>query len=230
MQDKNKMGNCPCCGHVINLTQKSLLDSKILSVLEKVSEIEHDRTKELEYVGKILDEIKARIYGNTIGFVQETVVISELKTGCPYDRFSEEMSSKHGTDVVAYVREGGIEIGKISISVKRQKKWNSVFIHQLENNIRDDQSNWGLLVTTVFPNEALNDNVWTTFDSCGRLILMVKPSFAAVAYYAIRQIVIYEYLLNNALLEKSVVKRSTNLNLIHLQKNQKISQDLRGGK
>ena len=47
-----------------------------------------------------------------------------------------------------------------------------------------------MLVTTSFPGEALNNKTWTTRDSYGKLILLVKPEFASIAYYAIRQIVI----------------------------------------
>jgi len=130
-----------------------------------------------------------------------------MKRACPFDSFSEEMSTKHGTDIVAYVRENGKYLGKISISVKRQKRWSSEFIIQLEKNIKDDNSSWGLLVTSVFPSEALNENIWTVFDSTGRLILIVKPGFTPVAYYAIRQIIIYQFALKEALVTSNLVKK-----------------------
>ncbi len=222
MKNKNKVRNCPCCGNMIDLTQENMLDSKFMDTIKIISELEHDRFKEFQYIGKILEDIKSRIYGTAMGFVEETIILSELKTSCPYDRFSDELSSKHGTDIVSYVREGGIEIGKISLSVKRHKKWNSNFITQLEKNITTDNSKWGLLITTVFPNEALNQNIWTTYDHYGRLILMVKPYFVGIAYYAIRQIVIYENLLSDIMSQNFVLDNSTSFNLMNLQKNQQI--------
>jgi len=225
-----KINNCPCCSNSRSFSDKALLNSKILGIIERISEIEHDRSKEFEYVGKVLDEIRSRIFGNTIGFVQETVILAELKTSCPYDRFSDELSSKHGTDIVAYVRDGVSEIGKISISVKRHKKWNSGFIEQLEDNLQDDGTKWGILVTTVFPTEALNENIWTTFDSVGRLIILVKPPFSGIAYYAVRQIVIYEHRLNNALLKNLSTQSSGNLNLVSLENNSQIVSNFRSEK
>lgn len=168
-------------------------------LLRSILEMEESHIREFEMIRKVLSDIRARINGNKIGFVQETITLSDLKSGCPYDRFTEEFSSKHGTDIVAYVRDGCKEIGIISISVKRQTKWDSKFLDQLSKNVDQDNSQWGLLVTTSFPNESLNDDIWTTFDKHGRLILMVKPRFAAIAYYAIRQIILYQNLLKNAL-------------------------------
>ena len=222
MKNSKKNTNCPCCGNLIDHSQKNPLDSKLMNTIKTISTLEHDRLKEFQYIGKILDDIKSRIYGTAMGFVEETIILSELKTSCPYDRFSDELSSKHGTDIVSYVREGGIEIGKISLSVKRHKKWKSTFISQLEKNITSDNSKWGLLITTVFPNEALNQDIWTTYDRFGRLIMMVKPSFVGAAYYAVRQIVIYEYLLSNVMRQNFVLDHSLNFSLMTLQKNQQI--------
>ena len=53
-------------------------------------------SKNFQYIGKILDDIKSRIYGTAMGFVEETIILSELKTSCPYDRFSDELSSNMG--------------------------------------------------------------------------------------------------------------------------------------
>ncbi len=165
---------------------------------------EESRANEFRFLAEMTKEIRDRLFGNYIGTVEETMAILELKSACPHDDFSEEQSSRHGTDILAAVREKGEIIGKISISVKHQGKWNSNFITQLEKNIRNDNSGWGLLVTTVFPKESLNENVWTTFDSSGRLLLMTKPAYVSVAYYAIRQIVIYQHLLKSKIQKYSL--------------------------
>lgn len=203
----NSKGNytlqkCPLCGNESIDSSCTDYDFAFRKNLEHIAKDEEARAKELSYLGKTLKEIKERLFGNSIGLVQETITLLDLKRACPYDNFSEEMSSKHGTDIIAFVKENGRTLGKISISVKRQRRWNSEFLDQLEKNIHDDNSSWGLLVTTVFPNEALNENIWTTLDGTGRLILMVKPIFAPVAYYAIRQIIIYQSSLKETLESK----------------------------
>lgn len=191
--------HCPLCGG--NDLESSFTDYEFAfrKNLEHIAKAEEARTKELSYVGITLKEIKEKLFGSSIGTVQETITLLDLKRTCPYDNFSDEMSSKHGTDIIAFVKENGTILGKISISVKRQRKWHSDFLTQLEKNISQDDSSWGLLVTTVFPDEALNENIWTTLDNTGRLILMVKPSYAPIAYYAIRQIIIYQSSLKKTL-------------------------------
>jgi len=136
--------------------------------------------------------IMERISGSSIGKVQESLTLLELKSSFPNDSFSDEFADKHGTDILATVRESGLELAMISISVKHQRKWNHEFISQFVKNVSQDQTRWGFIVTTVFPSEALNQNIWTAFDASGRIILLVKPEFASVAYYAVRTIVLYE--------------------------------------
>ena len=123
------------------------------------------------------------------------------------------MADKHGTDIIASIIEPGywyVEgepvytmcVGKISISIKKQKKWHNNFLDQLEKNIQSDKTRWGLLVTAAFPNEALNENIWTARTATDRLVLIVKPAHAPAAYFAIRQMVVYEYELQKVVSEK----------------------------
>ena len=140
-----------------------------------------------------------RLSGSNIGKIQEGMTILELKGSFPYDQFSGEESDKHGTDIIGTIRESGIELGKITVSVKHQNRWSSEFVMQLEKNIDTDGTRWGFLVTTTFPADALNDNIWTARTNMGRLILLVKPQFVSIAYYAMRTIVIYEYQLKEVI-------------------------------
>jgi len=204
---------CPLCGIEVSEFTCTDYDYAFRKNLEHIAKAEEARTRELNYVGKTLREIREKLFGSSIGFVQETITMLDLKRACPYDGFSEEMSTKHGTDIKSFVRENGLVLGQISISVKRQKRWNSDFINQLEKNISEDKSCWGLLVTSVFPNEALNENIWTTLDSTGRLVLMVKPAYAGIAYYAIRQIIIYQATL------KKILESSFGINPEHFSRN-----------
>jgi hypothetical protein len=127
------------------------------------------------------------------------------------------MADKHGTDIVASVMENGFWyfegepvytmcVGKISISIKKQKKWHNNFLDQLEKNIQSDKNRWGLLITDAFPNEALNQNIWTARTATNRLVLIVKPAFAPVAYFAIRQMVAYESAMQIMVSEKTGIQ------------------------
>ena len=170
--------------------------------LDHIATSESDRAREFLYLAEIMYEIRDRLFGVSVGSVQEKISVIYLKQACPLDHFSEELASKHGTDIVASVMEGETCMGKISISVKKQKKWNPDFLDQLEKNIRTDQTRWGLLITSAFPNEALNENIWTARTYANRMVLIVKPEFAPTAYFAIRQMVVYESLAGGTVQKK----------------------------
>ena len=170
--------------------------------LDHIATSESDRAREFSYLAEIMYEIRDRLFGVSVGSVQEKISVIYLKQACPLDHFSEELASKHGTDIVASVMEGETCMGKISISVKKQKKWNPDFLDQLEKNIRTDQTRWGLLITSAFPNEALNENIWTARTYANRMVLIVKPEFAPTAYFAIRQMVAYESLASGTVQKK----------------------------
>jgi|APSaa5957512535_1039671.scaffolds.fasta_scaffold15025_3 hypothetical protein len=162
---------------------------------EHLTNLKKDSRLIIDGLNMVLDNqsrIMERISGSNIGKVQEYLTLSELKSSFPIDSFSDEFADKHGTDIVATVCESGLRLGIISISVKHQKKWNPEFISQFVRNLSQDNTRWGFIVTTTFPSEALNQNIWTACDESGRIILLVKPEFASIAYYAVRTIVLYE--------------------------------------
>ncbi len=138
------------------------------------------------------NNILDKLSGSAIGKVQENMTLLELKSSFPNDQFSDEHSDKHGTDIISTVWESGVNLGKITISVKHQNRWSSEFVTQLEENIVTDNTRWGFLVTTTFPADALNHNIWTARTGNNRLILLVKPQFSSIAYYAVRNILLYE--------------------------------------
>jgi hypothetical protein len=179
--------------------------------LDHIATSESHRAREFSYLADIMYEIRDRLFGVSVGSVQEKISVIYLKQACPIDHFSEELASKHGTDIVASVMEGETCVGKISISVKKQKKWSPDFLDQLEKNIRTDQTKWGLLITSAFPNEALNQNIWTARTYTNRMVLIVKPDFAPAAYFAIRQMVVYESAADGTMQKKLPLGQ----NLIH---------------
>lgn len=171
-------------------------------VQKSLGELKNDSDLILDVLDSVLvnqHNILDRISGCNIGKVQEHLTIMELKSAFPNDQFSDEKSNKHGTDIVATIWESGINLGNVTISVKHQNRWSSEFVTQLEDNIKDDDTKWGFLVTTKFPSDALNSNIWTARNGAGRLIMLVKPQFASIAYYAIRNIIIYETQLREAI-------------------------------
>ena len=149
------------------------------------------------------NDILNKLSGSAIGKVQENMTLLELKSSFPNDQFSGEESDKHGTDIISTVWESGINLGRITISVKHQNRWSSEFVTQLEENIRTDNTRWGFLVTTTFPADALNHNIWTARTGNNRLILLVKPQFSSIAYYAVRNIILYENQLRDMILNSS---------------------------
>jgi hypothetical protein len=163
-------------------------------------------------------DILSKLSGSTIGKVQEKMTILELKSSFPNDQFSDEESDKHGTDIISTVWESGINLGKITISVKHQNRWSYQFVTQLEENIRTDNTRWGFLVTTTFPADALNHNIWTARTASNRLILLVKPQFVSIAYYAVRNIILYEHQLREIILNPQ--------NIIDLPSRKKITETI----
>ena len=95
---------------------------------------------------------------------------------------------------MATVRHKGAASGKISESVKHQGHWSSDFVSQLARNIDSDGSDAGILVTASFPREALNKNIWLLLCGGSAACLLVKPEFAATAYFAARTISINKHL------------------------------------
>ncbi len=140
---------------------------------------------EVRKVQKDLTEILGKIAGPAIGKIGEEITIKDLKTACPQDEFSEENSSKQGTDIVATVIEDKRPTGTIAISVKYDNTWKREFIRQLEKNMKQEGTPFGILVTKSFPKEALNDKVWLKETTTG-VMLVAKPEYASVVYCGYR--------------------------------------------
>lgn len=162
-------------------------DEQINHKTEVLNKIEEERLKEISELNKSMRDIRDKVIGTGVGDIGEIVTILDLKRMVPSDKFSELRSSEHGTDIIATVRDRGEDCGCISISVKYQQKWNSEFLGQLSRNMKEDGARWGILVTKAFPREALSDKAWVTEDDAGNTVLLVKPEYAPLAYYGLRQ-------------------------------------------
>jgi hypothetical protein len=161
---------------IVDLTMKRMDPEKL------ATESEMKRTT--IQLQKTVDGVLAALKGTAIGKIGETITVKELKSAFPQDNFSDENANKGDTDIVATVVEGGIEKTKIAISCKYVDKWSSSFILQLQKNMKQEKTDYGILVTKSFPSDSLNDRVHYLEKE---KIMMIKPEFLSVAYGGYRR-------------------------------------------
>jgi hypothetical protein len=154
--------------------------------------VESETKRLIAELQRTVEEVKERITGTAVGKIGEFITIKDLKTISPTDDFSEENAHKGGTDVVAIVKENGEEIGKVAISVKYDLQWGIDFLQQLNKNMQQESTNFGILVTKDFPKQALNDKAYLKESKTGTMVLIVKPEYVSVAYTGYRWAVIAE--------------------------------------
>ncbi|MGH9878230.1 MAG: DUF2130 domain-containing protein, partial [Nitrososphaerales archaeon] len=161
---------------------------EIKNLQEQHNKVEQERKHEIEKMNGALQQIQQKIMGVGIGQVRELSVIRNLKSACPEDDLTDEKAKKHGADIVATVMVKGHDVGKIVVSVKEHDSWNGDFIDQIKKNLREEQTDWGILVSKVFPSSALNEKLYVE----GNGILVVKTEYAAAAYLGLRLAVIHK--------------------------------------
>ena len=132
----------------------------IVDITKDMERMEKDHLQKYSDLYQNVQEIKSKISGNGMGNITEKIVIRDLSSAIKTDLFSDEMASKHGTDIVGTVIDNGIECGRITISVKNTLKWENSFMTQIKDNMRNDGSKLGILTTKMFPSDALNDTMY----------------------------------------------------------------------
>jgi hypothetical protein len=167
------------------------LQEDILSRSRDIEKIERDNHTQYSQLNQSINEIKEKIVGTGIGNVSEMVTIRELKEVVPTDRFSEARASKGGTDIVATVKEKSTIFGTITISNKCTQKWENQFLSQINRDMKDDGSRFGILVTKAFPREALSTKAWIVDVEEGKTVVLVKPEYAPVRYFGLREALIH---------------------------------------
>lgn len=95
------------------------LRNEIFNTTKSIERIEQ-RCSELN---QNIQHIKCKISGNGMGNLTEKIVIKDLSSAIKTDDFSDEMASKHGTDIIGTVMDNGIDCGRITVSVKNTLKW-----------------------------------------------------------------------------------------------------------
>ena len=167
------------------------LQKEILNRTKEIEKIEKDNQMHYTELNQSIKEIKEKIVGTGIGNVSEMVTIRELKEVVPNDRFSEARASKGGTDILAVVKENTTICGTITVSNKCTQKWESQFLSQINRDMKDDGSRFGMLVTKSFPREALSSKAWVVDAEEGKTVILVKPEYASVCYFGLREALIY---------------------------------------
>jgi hypothetical protein len=140
-----------------------------------------------------LHEILRRIGGTGIGSIGETITIRDLKQVVPSDDFDETRATQGGTDIIGKVNENGIFPGTITISVKYAEKWENSHMEQITKNMKQDDSRFGILVSKAFPKQAISDKAWLMKTREGNSVILVKPEYAPLAYYGLRQATLVWY-------------------------------------
>jgi len=160
--------------------------SELLKDYEKQQvKAEQDMEKELKEIHQGIGSIREKIVGTGIGRIGEIATIKELQSAFLHDEFTDKHADEKGTDIVAEVKEDRKSLGKIVISVKYQDRWLGDFLRQLKENKEEERTQWGILVTKVFPANALNDHAYLTDDGD----FMVKPEYICMAYCGFREAV-----------------------------------------
>ena len=157
--------------------EKELAEGK-----EEMDSIQLASKEVLQSIRDDLAVIGKKIVGVGIGKVGEFLTIKDLQAAFTSDEFNDKHSDEKGSDILAEVREGTSTVGTAVVSVKYQEKWSGSFVEQLKKNMSDEGTRWGMLVTRVFPANALNDKAAMTKEG----YFIVKPEYASVAYYGLR--------------------------------------------
>lgn len=217
---KNESSKCPCCGTNVDTNDlgRAGLSPEILKelgkqihdgILEETFAIAKSIRRqmdpsttsiELALIDVIKDGLKPlkpmssllvqTLGGTGKGDVAELQITEALRQLYPQDEFDTTSAPKGGSDSIAKVCDKKIEVGKITISVKNTKKWNSEFKTQIEKNMEQDSTKFGILVSETLPKNT-NETGEFVHSSNGRMYFIVHPKYATALYAGIRQSVIY---------------------------------------
>ena len=139
-------------------------EKEMAEAREELETIQAEHKEALSGIQESLTAIGKKIVGTGIGKVGEAITIKDLQSAFMSDHFTDKRSDEKGSDIVAEVREGTTEYGKAVVSVKYREKWSGAFIQQLKENMAQERTRWGMLVSKVFPSNALNEKAYLTKD------------------------------------------------------------------
>jgi len=129
-------------------TSLELTVTRQLDDLQRITQTKDDKVVEM------LRDITEQLTGVSKGDVSEMIVSEKLQQTFTEDSFDRTKADQKGTDIVATVCNNKDEVGKISISVKDTSSWSSKYTEQLEKNMRQDGTSFGILVSKKLPKGA----------------------------------------------------------------------------
>lgn len=165
------------------LTAKEVLEQEHFKIAEK--------NKQIEEMKKQIDELKIKSEKGSQqlqGEVQELDLEIELKKLFPTDVIEEIKKGEKGADIRQIVKtQKGNICGTILWESKRTKAWKNDFIVKLKEDLRSENANIPIIVTTVMPKESNNDidnvnGVWIcTYPFAMILAELVRQKLVEVA-------------------------------------------------
>lgn len=177
--------------------------------LEKSAEVENNvmkREKELfelkmkeketqmESMKRTIDDLKRKSEQGSMqvqGEAQELLLEKILKEHFPFDLIEEVGKGVKGADCILTVRNNRGEIcGKIIFESKRTKDWSSAWVDKLKADMRQSQSDIGIIVSQTFPKDMQSfgerDGIWIcNFSEVIGVVALVRNGILQV--YAARK-------------------------------------------
>jgi hypothetical protein len=126
-----------------------------------------------------------------IGKIQEISLIQRLSKLKTTDKLKLEREFKKEEDIESKVIEDKKQIGIIAIESKKTKKWKPEFIEQIKSYMDEKETEFGILVTTKMPDDALSYTCW--MDG----VLVVHVDYVELAYLFVREYVKLKQSLEN---------------------------------
>ena len=158
-------------------TAKEILEQQHFKIAEKDKKI-LDLQKSLEDAQQKISQGSQQ----TQGEVQEIDLERELKELFPTDVIEEIKKGEKGADIRQIVKtQKGNLCGTILWESKRTKTWKDEFTVKLKEDLRSENANIPIIVTTVMPKESKNE-----IDNIGGVWICTYP-FAMILAELVRQ-------------------------------------------
>lgn len=133
----------------------------------KIKELE----QKLEQQSKLIDEQKRKMEQGSMeqqGEIQENLVKERLTALFPFDEITDVAKGKRGADIIQLVRNSnGRECGQIIYESKNTKGWNNDWVDKLQQDVREQKAEIGVLITQVLPKHIKNIGKEKSIWICG---------------------------------------------------------------
>ena len=143
--------------------QEALNATKDLELATKSLEVERLK-KEAEDARKKLDHTSSS--QELVGEAAELHLLDRLKLTFPAHDFTEIKKGAKGADILhTVILKSGVQIGQIYYESKKTKTWQQSWVEKFKDDIREKNTQIGILVTSTFPKNfkgefAYIDDIW----------------------------------------------------------------------